>query len=88
MGTPLAMYVHKDVPDHDRVVDLITVSTSALICSTHIPPSRVFAVLLKFFILFFQKNGGTVANSYSGVSYILGMRKSISRMIIHLTITH
>jgi hypothetical protein len=29
MGTPLAMYVHKDVPDHDRVVDLITVSPSA-----------------------------------------------------------
>jgi hypothetical protein len=26
MGTPLAMYVHKDVPDHDRVVELITVS--------------------------------------------------------------
>jgi hypothetical protein len=26
MGTPLAMYVHKDVPDHDRVLDLITVS--------------------------------------------------------------
>jgi hypothetical protein len=34
---------------------------------------------------FFQKNGGTVANSYSGVSYILGMKSSIpliSRMII------
>lgn len=28
MGTPLAMYVHKDVPDHDRVVELITVSPS------------------------------------------------------------
>ncbi|KAI9509174.1 hypothetical protein F5148DRAFT_978736 [Russula earlei] len=41
MGTPLAMYVHKDVPDHDHVLDLIT------------------------------KNGGTVANSYSGVNYIL-----------------
>ncbi|KAI0305526.1 hypothetical protein B0F90DRAFT_1808773 [Multifurca ochricompacta] len=41
MGTPLAMYVHKDVPDHDPVVDLIT------------------------------KNGGAVANSYSGVNYIL-----------------
>ena len=27
MGTPLAMYVHKDVSDHDRVVDLITVSS-------------------------------------------------------------
>lgn len=26
MGTPLAMYVHKDVSDHDRVVDLIAVS--------------------------------------------------------------
>ncbi|KAH8978166.1 hypothetical protein EDB86DRAFT_3090974 [Lactarius hatsudake] len=41
MGAPLAMYVHKDVSDHDRVVDLIT------------------------------KNGGAVANSYSGVNYIL-----------------
>ncbi|KAI0268626.1 hypothetical protein BC834DRAFT_968089 [Gloeopeniophorella convolvens] len=41
MGTPLALYVHKDVPDHDLVVDLIS------------------------------KNGGTVANSYSGVNYIL-----------------
>jgi hypothetical protein len=29
MGTPLAMYVHKDVPDRDRVVDLITVSSRA-----------------------------------------------------------
>ncbi len=29
MGTPLAMYIHKDVPDHNRVVDLITVSPSA-----------------------------------------------------------
>jgi len=27
MGTPLAMYVHKDVLNHDRVVDLITVSS-------------------------------------------------------------
>ena len=27
MGTPLAMYVHRDVPDHDRVVDLIMVSS-------------------------------------------------------------
>ena len=26
MGTPLAMYVHKDVSDNDRVVDLIMVS--------------------------------------------------------------
>lgn len=29
MGTPLAMYIHKDVSDHDRVVDLITVSPCA-----------------------------------------------------------
>ena len=29
MGTPLAMYVHKDVPDRDRVVDIITVSSCA-----------------------------------------------------------
>jgi hypothetical protein len=29
MGTPLALYVHKDVFDHDRVVDLITVSSRA-----------------------------------------------------------
>ena len=29
MGTPLAMYVHKDVSDRDRVVDLITVSPCA-----------------------------------------------------------
>lgn len=27
MGTPLAMYVHKDVLDYDRVIDLITVSS-------------------------------------------------------------
>ena len=50
MGTPLAMYVHKDVPDHDRVVDLITVSTSApsryVIRST--PISRVASSLLFF----------------------------------------
>ena len=26
MGTPLALYVHKDVLDHDRVIDLIAVS--------------------------------------------------------------
>ena len=39
MGTPLAMYVHKDVPDHDRVVDLIAVSPSAtrMIRNTPIP---------------------------------------------------
>lgn len=45
-----------------------------------------------FLILFFQKNGGTVANSYSGVSYILGMRRSIPLITYlangHLTITH
>lgn len=29
MGAPLAMYIHKDVLDHDRVVDLITVSSRA-----------------------------------------------------------
>jgi hypothetical protein len=46
MGIPLAMYVHKDVPDHGRVVDLITVSPSAA-RSTPIPPSRVFAVVFK-----------------------------------------
>ena len=40
-----------------------------------------------FLTLFIQKNGGTVANSYSGVSYILGMIPPISRSIIHLTIT-
>ncbi|EIM81077.1 uncharacterized protein STEHIDRAFT_172112 [Stereum hirsutum FP-91666 SS1] len=41
MGTPLALYVHKDVGDRDIVVDLI------------------------------QRNGGTVSQSYSGVSYLL-----------------
>ena len=114
MGTPLAMYVHKDVPDHDRVVDLITVSLPATRGYTY-PPSRVLAVMLSLKITttvsgcamfslhvcsprrpvlltqFFQKNGGTVANSYSGVSYILGMRRSIpriSRMIIYITTTH
>ena len=52
MGTSLAMYVHKDVPDHDRVVDLITVSPSAArrYDLWHVyPPSRVFAVIFKFY---------------------------------------
>ena len=46
---------------------------------------------LVFLTLFFQKDRGTVANSYIGVSYILGTRSSIPlvlRMIIQLTITH
>ena len=49
MGTPLAMYVHKDVPDHDRVVELITVSPSAVrrYDSYAYPPSRVFALIFK-----------------------------------------
>jgi len=51
MGTPLAMYVHKDVLDHDRVVDLITVSSYARhrhglrrVCATPCP-IRVFAFI-------------------------------------------
>jgi hypothetical protein len=38
-----------------------------------------------------QKNGGVVANSYSGVNYILGMRRIQSTYlgdILYLTITH
>jgi hypothetical protein len=43
MGTPLAMYVHKDVSDHDRVVDLITVSPCAG-CRYHCSTSAQFSI--------------------------------------------
>jgi len=53
MGTPLAMYVHKDVPDHGRIVDLITVSSCAChrhglqrVCAT-LCPIRVFPFIFK-----------------------------------------
>ena len=44
MGTPLAMYVHKDVSDHDRVLDLITVSS----CPGDRRSARSFLVKTRF----------------------------------------
>jgi hypothetical protein len=47
MGTPLAMYVHKDVSDHDHVVDLIAVSS----CTGHRRSTRSFPVKTRFFFI-------------------------------------
>lgn len=33
MGTPLAIYIEKDVEDRDTIVDIITVSDSKIVCS-------------------------------------------------------
>lgn len=66
MGTPLTIYIEKDVDDRDDLVDLITVSDS--------PMRTDHAVLL----LASQKHGGAVSPSYSGTPYILGKCPSIS----------
>lgn len=66
MGTPLTIYIEKDVDDRDDLVDLITVSESRLPTDRAVPP------------LPSQKHGGAVSPSYSGTPYILGKCPSIS----------
>ena len=66
MGTPLTIYIEKDVDDRDDLVDLITVSLF------HLPTDHPVLSLAT------QKHGGAVSPSYSGTPYILGKSPSIS----------
>ena len=66
MGTPLAIYIEKDVDDRDGLVDLITVRTAL----AHRSPGPIIGPS--------QKHGGAVSPSYSGTPYILGKCASIS----------
>jgi hypothetical protein len=85
MGTPLAMYIEKDVHDRDVLVDIITVSVKVTFCITR----RVFGIERRSFLwrlcnstifghprqgadFLSQKHGGSVSPGYSGVPYILG----------------
>lgn len=60
MGTPLTIYIEKEVEDRDTLVELITVG--------HIPPS--YPRFLN--PCFPKKHGGTTSPGYSGTPYILG----------------
>lgn len=66
MGTPLTIYIEKDVDDREDLVELITVCESYF-HTDHAVPS-----------LPSQKHGGAVSPSYSGTPYILGKCPSIS----------
>lgn len=60
MGTPLTIYIEKDVEDRDPLVDLITVSTFP------------YAIRLASSSSLLQSHGGAVSPGYSGTPYILG----------------
>jgi hypothetical protein len=58
MGTPLAIFIEKDVPDRDQLVHLVSVSSASFF--RFFPPHSS------------QAHGGVVSPGYSGVPYILG----------------
>jgi len=65
MGTPLTIYIEKEVEDRDTLIELITVGH----------PSPSYATVLRAFLnnfFFGKKHGGTTSPGYSGTPYILG----------------
>ncbi|THH13218.1 hypothetical protein EW146_g6976 [Bondarzewia mesenterica] len=65
MGTPLAIYIQKDVEDRDTIVDLIVARRSNLGGMQR--TKLIYIWELKEYL----QNGGVVSQGYSGVPYIL-----------------
>lgn len=101
MGTPLAMYVDKDVLDRSTILDLVnvrlyTILTRATRLSRRfrgpgmcawMPLSSSCSVTIGRVLNQLQNNGGTVAPGYSSVPYILGMSETRHFSIIWLILT-
>ncbi|KAI6125802.1 hypothetical protein EV401DRAFT_1885878 [Pisolithus croceorrhizus] len=63
MGTPLTVYIEKDVEEKESLVELIAV--------------RTFTLSILDFLTSPQKHGGAVSPGYSGTPYILGKKGKV-----------
>ena len=84
LGTPLAIYIEKDVEDRSLLADIITVSRvkkschvgrMAVVYSSCLEGSRCFAIERNDGSITdrcHQRHGGIFSQGYSGVPYILG----------------
>lgn len=70
MGTPLNMYVDREIVNYEVLSVLIKVSGTSLACIRIRPPNNDACSS--------QKHGGTVASGYSSVQYILVDRQKQS----------